>query len=563
MIRTLNEMMHESGCIERGVSISYPEAKSYINGDWESGEGEEFGVMNPTTNNLFGVCRDCTLKQVQQAFGAARLSQKYWHEEIGVLEKREILDEFARLLNQHRGVLTRILTEEMGKTAHTADADVEETIHAVQHFRDALHLGMAGEYRHAQLRDKKAISERFPYGNVLIIKPWNFLALSWWSACPSVAAGNAGIIKVSKETPFMLNASLLLFYEAVRKVLGKEAERVNSILQLIHGRGSITGEWALLHGDYDMVAFTGGLETGRKAAVVAAGRMKRFHSELGGHGAIIVLDDFDLNKASDEIILAAFGDAGQRCVTTKVVFAQETIADKLLAMVIEKAKKLRIGDPGNVETKLGPIISREALQGIFEQIELTKAGLGRDPILGGFALRNNYTIKKALGMGFNIGEEIISGGAKEGYFMVPTIFTEVSYGVCAMDEEIFGPVLCFNRIAGRDRKEVLEKAVQLINQSRYGLSNACLTWDARLLFWAYDHTETGIWYGGRGTTGAEVPGFFGGVKESGQGREAYGLEEYSYIKQGWLDLHPVTRLAQTGAKEKTAKALEKAQSIFS
>jgi acyl-CoA reductase-like NAD-dependent aldehyde dehydrogenase len=562
-MKTLNEMMYESGCIEKGINVSYPEAKSYIAGKWESGEGKDFGVMNPTTNSLLGVCRDCNPEQIHRAFKAARTSQKYWHEEVGVLEKREILDEFAHLLGQYKGELTRILTEEMGKTAYTADADVEETIHAVQHFRDVLHLGMAGEYRNAQLRDKKAINKRFPYGNILIIKPWNFLALSWWSACPSVAAGNAGIIKVSKETPFMLNASLLLFYEAVRKVLGDEAQQVNSILQLIHGRGSTTGEFALQHGDYDMVAFTGGIDTGRKVATIAANRMKRFHSELGGHGAIIVLDDFDLDKASDEIILAAFGDAGQRCVTTKVVFAQDTIADKLLDLVIEKAKQLRIGDPGNVETKLGPIVSYDALKRIYAQIDKTRQELGREPVLGGICLRNGCAVGKALEMGFNIGEEIIKGGAQEGYFIVPTIFTDVPYGVCAMDEEIFGPVLCFNTVSGRDREEVLKKAVHLVNQSPYGLSNACLTWDARLLFWAYDHTETGIWYGGRGTTGAEVPGKFGGVKESGEGREAYGLEEYSYIKQGWLDLYPVTRLAQTGAKEKIAKSLRKVQSIFS
>jgi len=571
------DMMLENGAIKESPHPENLTASSYIDGRWVEGEGSSTKVLNPTTGETLGYIHDCSNEQIKAAFAAARKASKYWAkenqhrkqdfsiEEIGILEKREILDRFAHLLEKNIGALTLLIAQEMGKTAFTAYADIRESIHTAEHYRDIVHNAMAGEFRDAQAINKKAFTKRFPYGVVLGIIPFNFIALCWWKVCAAITAGNAVVIKASEDIPFTVNATVCLFHKAVEDVLGERARDVASLVQVLQGKGEIVGNEAATNGDYDMLSFTGGTETASILQVICAKRNKRFHMESGGHAAIFVLDDFDLEKAADEIVLAAFGDAGQRCTSTKAVFAEETIYDRLLELVIERAKRLRIGDPANVDTKIGPIINKKAFEGIVDQMERTMAQLGRDPVLGGIGFLDDEGdgLAKALEEGFNVGEELESRTIRSGNFLTPTIFTDVPYGIVAMDEEIFGPVLVFNKISGVDPKDVLENAVDLVNQSKYGLSSAGLTKDIDFIFWAFDHTHTGVWYGKRGTTGAEVPGYFSVVKSSGSGHEAYGIDEYSWVKQGWLDLHPTTRLAQTGSTDKIKRSMNRAQSLFS
>lgn len=570
-MKSLQELLLQHGSIMQGPKSSVklypePEALSFILNYWTSGEATARGVHNPTTSAVIGSVHDCSPHQIDIAFSATRDAQRKWAD-IPVLQKRKVLDTFAHLLDEYRGELTLLIAQEMGKTATTADADIEESIHAAEHYRDIMHLAMSGEFRDAQLSDKKAFSKRFPYGTVLAIKPFNFIALYWWTVCAAITAGNSVVIKAAEEIPFTVNATVSLFHEALTSVLGDQAHKVVSLVQVLHGKGEIVGESAARNGDYDMMSFTGGTETAKKLRLICAERGKKFHMESGGHAAIIVLEDFDLEKAANEITLAAFGDAGQRCTSCKVVFAQNSISDKLLPLVIEKARKLRIGDPARLDTRIGPIIHEAAFDRILKQTASTISGIkGRLPILGGMAISNKVAagvLDQAIRAGFNIGEELKAEPRPLGHFLVPTIFTDIPYGVCAMDEEIFGPVLVFNSVSGRNPKDVLERAVDFVNRSQYGLSSALLTNDVRLLFWAFDHTNTGVWYGGRGTTGAEVPGYFSVVKDSGDGWEAYGIEAYSWVKQGWLDLHPATRLAQTETQEKIAKRMSATKSLFS
>lgn len=570
--QTLRDLLFSVGAVKQDTS-GQVEALSYIDGQWVRGLGEEIEDLSPTTNKPIGMFHDCTPEQVDLAFQASRVTGKWWNKrnqtrkkdfsipEFGVEDKADALDRFLHLLEEHQAELALLISQDMGKTIHTADADVKESIHAAKHYRNILDTAMKGESRETQAPNKDALSGRFPYGTVLTIKPFNFIALYWWSICAGITGGNTAVVKASRDIPFIVNATVALFHRALSDVFGGRAERLASLVQVLQGRGSTTGNYMAEHGDYDMISFTGSNEIAQELQVTCARRNKRFHRETGGHAAIAVLDDFNLEKASDEIVQAAFGDSGQRCTSTKVVFAQDTIYDELLALVIEKAKKLRIGDPTILETKVAPLINAQAFDAVCQQLNRTERALGRKPVLGGIGFKSKEGLRRAQERGFNVGKELSSGEIPHNNnFLTPTIFADVPYGVCAMDEEIFGPVLVFNKVSGTDPRDVLENAIDLINQSRYGLSNSVLTNEMPLIMWARNHIMSGVRYFGRGTTGAEVPGYFSVVKESGDGYEAYGIKEYTWVAQDWIDYHPTTRLAQTRDPEELKREMKRAKS---
>lgn len=553
------EMLRHKAILNHEVGSGEIEALSYLYGAWTQGDTNNFSPnYNPATGKQIGFIRDCSDPQIDTAFLIAREASAWWDKrnritkthfglpEISVLDKRNILGRFAHLLEENRGDLTLLLAEEMGKTSYTADADITETIHAAEHYRDIVHNAMAGESRDGQMPNKYSRTMRMPYGVVLAIKPFNFIALYWWTACAAIAAGNAVVFKSSEDIPVAVNATTFLFHKAVEDVLGARfGQHISSLVQVLHGKGETVGDYAATHGDYDMLSFTGGIDTAQKLRVICAQRGKRFHEESGGHAAIIVLDDFDLEKAADEIVLAAFGDAGQRCTSCKMVLAQETISDELLRMVEGRARLLRIGDPRNPKTNVGPLINGNAVNRVLDKVLRTQKSTPLPPMtMGVFA------------------DEVLEGDIVPDRFVRPTIFKHVPPDACAVQEEVFGPVLVWNTVSGVDRFDALQNAVAEVNKSRYGLSNSVLTHDIRLCYWSNDHLRTGVEYNGRGTTGAEVPGHFSVTKLSGSGHEAYGIEEYSWIKQVWVDTHPTTRLAQTGSREALRERLSKATSFF-
>lgn len=529
-----------------------PVAKSFIDGQWVEGKWGIFAVKNPSTDEVIGYSHDCDAGQVKRAFLAAKESQPYWFMKVTVLEKEAIYRKTEDLLEELRPQFVRLLTKEMGKTAITADADVTEFIHCVQHYWGELSR-VEGGTKDTQMLDKHSSYERHPLGTVLAICPWNFFAIPAWKIFGSITGGNACVLKISKETPFMGTMAVFVINEVIKMVLGAERyENVRGLVQILHGRGSTTGEMLLLRGeyrDYDLVAFTGGVKAGSRVAEMAGKYLIQPHLELGGHGTIIFMDDFPLEKGIGEIVLAAFGDAGQRCVTAKEVLIEETIFDEVAARVIERAKNLRIGLPGLAETQIGPLISVEHRDGVHRMV--LETGWEMPPVLGGYPLTKE-TFELARKEGFNLGAEFV-GIPKllSGAFYLPTVFVNAPRYALAMHKEIFGPVLCLTKLpAGKSKRKTIESAAEIINGKKYGLSNAILTNDAGLRYYASKLVKTGIFYRGRGTTGAELGQYFGGVGLSGWGREGRGIESFTYLKQIYDDYYPEVRLAQVGAADK-------------
>lgn len=534
------------------------EAKSFVNGKWEYGEGEIFYISEPATGKEYGLVKDCTVAQIKKACEAAKQSQKVWHFDVREQEKKAIYRRFNDLLAIYQPYLALIRAKESGRTIEMCDADVQELIDTFDHYLEEIPKEGHGEFSRCQVANKFGITSRSPFGRGVTIYPWNFLAIWGWGVAADLTGGNAAIVKVSEETPFAASCLTEIFHQSLKDILGtKRWQNLKALVQIIHGQGETTGDALVKSGDYEHLSFTGGVETARKVAGIAGSLLKKTTMELGGHGAVIVMPDYPFEKAISEVLNANMGDAGQRCVSTRVAFVEESIFDKFVEEYVKAVKTLRIGNPFKLETQLNPLIN-------FRQLASVSKFIGRaaeknlKPLIGGYPILTNESAKKAREEGFNLDPDFIPGG----YFYPPTVFINVPMDAELMQKECFGPVICINKFSGKNKIEALGNAIELVNQSEYGLSNALLTHDMTLAMRALERIETGILYIGRGTTGAELNKYFGGIKNSGWGRKGKGIEDSTYIKQAYIDFHPELRMAQVGAAELLKKRYKNIKNPF-
>jgi aldehyde dehydrogenase (NAD+) len=294
------------------------------------------------------------------------------------------------------------------------------------------------------------------------------------------------------------------------------------VLNLVHGTGEDVGEHLVNHPGVDGVSFTGSWGVGHEVAQACARGHQAFTTETGGKNAIIVLDDADLELAVEGIVWGAFGTSGQRCTATSRVVVQEGIHDRLVARLKESTAALKLGNGLDPETQVGPLINETQLNKVLDYIRIGKDE-GAHLALGG----NRYT----------------AGDCRLGYFVEPTVFVGVTPGMRIAREEIFGPVLSVIRV--RD----LDEAIQVVNNSDYGLSSAIYTRDVNATARAERDLDTGIVYINASTIGAEIQLPFGGTKRTGFGpREAGGrggaLDLYSKWKVIYRDFSGRLQRAQ-------------------
>jgi acyl-CoA reductase-like NAD-dependent aldehyde dehydrogenase len=260
------------------------------------------------------------------------------------------------------------------------------------------------------------------------------------------------------------------------------------------------------------------------------------------------MPDFEVERAVSEAIIANCGDTGQRCVSLRAVFVHESIYYKFLWKYIDRAKQIRIGPPDDFASEMGPLASKEHHERVSSMVDITEKQLGRPRRLG---------VRQLEDWGhFNVAASVLASG---GYYYPPTVFDEVPYGILAMDKEIFGPVLCVTPFYGCNLERALADAIDLINRSAYGLSNSVCTKDISFAMEAILRVKTGILYINRGTTGAELNRYFGGVKSSGWGREGKGVDDFTQIKQVYIDTAPVPRMAQVSSDEKVRNLLQQSK----
>ena len=486
---------------------------NYIGGEWVAPKsGSYHDNRNPAdTRELVGRFPASNSEDVDRAVDIAAEAFQTWRK-VPAPRRAEILFKAGEILIQRKEECARDMTREMGKVLKEARGDVQEAID-MTYFIAGEGRRLHGYTTKAELPNKYAMCSREPIGVCGLITPWNFpMAIPSWKILPALVCGNTVVIKPAEYTP-------LSTYNLVSALI--EAGIPPGVLNIVAGRGVEVGKALLEHSKVRLVSFTGSTEVGRMIGQACAATDKICSLEMGGKNAIMIMDDADLDLALEGVLWGAFGTTGQRCTATSRVVVHKKVAKKFAGMLADRARHLKLGPGLNEKSDVGPVINEEALESILEYIEI---GRRED--------------KARLMCG---GHRAEKGDLKHGFFLEPTVFSEVTPQMRIAQEEIFGPVVSV--IECRD----LDHAIEIVNGVKYGLSASIYTQDTNRAFQAMEDVQTGIFYVNASTIGAEVHLPFGGTKSTGNGHREGGtqvLDIFSEWKAVYVDYSGKLQRAQ-------------------
>lgn len=497
---------------KRSAKTTVSKYYNYIGGEWvKSSSGEWFDNVNPAdTRDIIGRFPRSNSDDVNAAVAAAADAADRWRR-TPAPKRAELLFNLAEIIRDNKDRYTQEMTREMGKVLKEAGGDVQEAIDCTYY--------TAGEGRRlhgfttpAEMPNKFAMCVRQPVGLCGLITPFNFpMAIPSWKLIPALVCGNTVVIKSGEDVPL----SALNLVKACEK-----AGIPKGVVNLVNGFGD-AGAALVGHKDVRLISFTGSTSTGRIIAEQCARDNKIVSLEMGGKNAIIIMDDADIDNAVDGSLWGAFGTSGQRCTASSRLVVHKKVYKKFVAKLVERVKALRVGNGLDPNTDVGPVIHEEAMQKILGYIEI-----GRD------------SDKAKLAVG---GNRLTRGDLKNGWFIEPTVFTDVAPGMRIEQEEIFGPVTAVIPFA------TLEEAIKIVNGVKYGLSSAIYTQDVNKAFYAMQELYTGICYVNSATIGAEVHLPFGGTKATGNGHREAGtqvLDIFSEWKALYVDYSGKLQKAQ-------------------
>ena len=486
---------------------------NFIGGEWvQSSSGEWFENVNPAdSNDIVGRFPRSTPEDMNAAVEAAVSAADKWRR-TPAPRRAETLFRLGEVLRKNKDRYTEEMTREMGKITKEAGGDVQEAIDCTYY--------TAGEGRRlhgfttpAEMPDKAAMCVRQPVGVCGLITPFNFpMAIPSWKLIPALVCGNTVILKSGEDVPL----SSLNLVKAC-----EEAGIPKGVVNLISGDGGTVGPTLVGHPGVRLISFTGSTDTGRVIAEQCARENKIVSLEMGGKNAIIIMDDADLDNAVEGSIWGAFGTSGQRCTASSRLVVHKKIYKKFTERFVERARNLRVGNGLDPKTDVGPVINEAAVEKIMSYIEI---GQKED--------------KAKLACG---GNRLTNGQYSRGFFIEPTVFTDVKQGMRVEQEEIFGPVTSVIPFSD------LDEAINIVNGVRYGLSSAIYTQDVNRAFHAIGELYTGICYVNSATIGAEVHLPFGGTKATGNGHREAGtqvLDIFSEWKSIYVDYSGKLQKAQ-------------------
>ncbi len=473
----------------------------FIGGRWRKSEAKPFETRNPATGEVLATFPNATKEEMVEAVRSAKEAFEKWRK-TPAPRRGELLLEAGRIFRRKKEDLARTVTTEMGKVIAEGRGDVQEVIDFYE-YAAGEGRRMFGETVPSELPNKMCLTLRQPVGPVGLITPWNFpMAIPGWKSGAALIAGCSVVLKPSSLTPLCAAKFVEVLDEA-----GFPAGLVN----MLTGSGAVVGDGLVAHPDIRAISFTGGVETGKHVYESAAKKMIKVGLELGGKNPIVAMDDANVELLMDGVMFGAFGTAGQRCTAASRLIVHRAIYDEVVGEVVDRAEKLRVGNPIDEETDMGPVASPDQENKVLEYIDIGKKE--GDKLLTG-------------------GQKLKGGAYDGGFFIAPTVF-EVDRRKRLAQEEIFGPVLSV--LKAKD----FDDAVAIANSVKYGLSSSIYTNDLRNAFRAMHELEAGITYVNAPTIGAEVQLPFGGVKETGptDTREAgtTALEEFTYWKTVYVD----------------------------
>ena len=469
---------------------------NFINGEWTpSDSGRTYSVYNPAhKDRLLGHFQLSNPEDTLRAVAAASEAAEAWADTPAPV-RAQVLFKALEIMERRGEEIARTITEEEGKPLPDARGEVKRAMNIME-YAAGEGRRMFGYTTPSELPNTVAYTVRRPLGVVGIITPWNFpIAIPAWKMAPALICGNAIVFKPASSTPLCAVKLTEVF---------EEAGVPPGVFNLITGPGGSVGNALVESPDVAGISFTGSTEIGTDLYTRGASLLKKVQAEMGGKNAVILLADADLDKALGGIVQGAFGSTGQRCTATSRVIVEDGVYDEFMAQLIERTSQLTIGDGMEDGIDVSPLSSESQQRTVSDYITT-----GRDE-----------------GATLAFGGRTLTGGIyDEGWYVEPTIFTDVSPDMRIAREEIFGPVLTVFR--ARD----LEHAVEISNSVKFGLSSSVYTRDIPRAFRYINTVDAGMVHVNAPTLGGEVHLPFGGLKASGVGQREQGVEAVDFFSE--------------------------------
>jgi alpha-ketoglutaric semialdehyde dehydrogenase len=470
--------------------------RNYINGEWtESRSGKTFPNINPAnTDETVGHFQASNADDVNEACAAAAAAQQAWAE-LPATRRGEYLFKAAELLEARLAQLGEEMTREEGKTLPEAIGEVKRAINIFRYF------GGEGSRQFtyqvpSERENVVCYTIRKPLGTVALITPWNFpSAIPAWKLAPALVAGNTVVLKPASLAP-------LSSYRLVEAL--HEAGIPRGVLNYITGSGGAVGDPLTSHPAIRAISFTGSTSVGNALYAKVSERKIRIQLEMGGKNPTIVLNDADLDYAADTLINGAFFSTGQKCTACSRAVIERSIYEPLVEKLIEKTRKLKVGNGLEQGVQIGPAVDADQLKTDLEYIEIAKKE-GAELLCGGNRLNGS--------------------GYDKGYFIEPTIFSGVNSDMRIAQEEVFGPVLAL--MVADD----LDEAVRIANDVKFGLSASIISKDLTRVHQFINRIEAGLITVNLPTAGVEYQLPFGGTKDSSYGMREQGPQAIDFYSE--------------------------------
>ncbi|MEC1520561.1 aldehyde dehydrogenase family protein [Neobacillus niacini] len=474
---------------------------NYINGQWKEPTTNEYKEnLSPHNGEGLGEFPSSAAADVNDAVAAAKNAFPAW-KKLSIQQRAAYLQKAAAILKENIEEIGRDLIKEEGKAFSEGMGEANRAVSILEYFAAEARQPL-GDVIPSANEKTFLYTTRTPLGPIGLITPWNFpIAIPVWKMAPALIYGNTVVIKPADLTPKSVYHVMKAFDEA-----GLPA----GVLNCVFGRGSVIGNELVNHPDIKAISFTGSNQVGRQIQKQAVEHGKKVQMEMGGKNPLVVLNDADLERAVEIAVGGAFKSIGQKCTATSRVIVEEGIYESFRDRLVKRTKELTIDNPLHEGTVIGPAVSKAQLDGVLEMIE---KGKSEATLLCGGEIPED--------------EEL-----KNGFYVKPTIFENVPKDAVIAREEIFGPVLALFKVKN------YEEAVEMANETEFGLSAAICTNNLTLARRFVEDAEVGLVHVNSETSGAEPQMPFGGCKNSSSGSREQGkaaIEFYTEVKTVYMD----------------------------
>ncbi|MEU0035783.1 aldehyde dehydrogenase family protein [Streptomyces sp. NPDC006333] len=469
-------------------------ARQYIGGEWRPGTGSwDIIDFNPYDGEKLASITIATVDEVDEAYRAAERAQKQWAA-VNPYARRAVFEKALRLVEEREAEITEVIIAELGGTHLKAGFE----LHLAKEFlRESIQLALRPEGRilPSPIDGKENRVYRVPVGVVGVISPFNFpFLLSLKSVAPALALGNGVVLKPHQNTPIVGGSLVARIFE--------DAGLPGGLLNVVITDIAEIGDAFIEHPVPKVISFTGSDKVGRHVATVCASHFKTAVLELGGNSALVVLDDADIDYAVDAAVFSRYVHQGQVCMAANRVLVDRSVADEFTEKFVAKVRTLKVGDPSDPRTIIGPVINSSQADAITGAVDQAIAE-GATALVHGTATDN---------------------------LVEPTVLTDLPSDSGILRQEIFGPVALLVPFDGE------EEAVRIVNDTPYGLSGAVHTADVERGVSFAKQIDTGMFHVNDGTVHDEPPVAFGGEKHSGIGRLNGEATVEAFTTQKWISV---------------------------